>query len=515
MANARRVGLAALLLGGSQLLSRALGIVREMVLAAEIGAGAATDAYQAAFQIPDILNHILAVGAISIAFIPLYRQAVEREGPEAGHRLLAIVLGTLTALSVVAAAVLFAFAEPLVALQFPHFGPEQHALTVRLTRIVIPAQIFFTAGGILRAALMAEGRFGAQAAAPLVYNLGIIIGGLVGAETLGVEGFAWGALFGAAAGPFGVAFYDARRRFPIAFRFAPLDPGFRRYLVLVLPLLAGVTLLTVDEWYDRWFGGLLETGTIATLVFARRLMQAPVGLVGQAVGTAALPALADLHEKGRHQELGELVLRTLQASLTIAVAIAAALAALGAPTVRLLYERGAFTTEDSQAVSSALAIFCLAIPGWVVQSIAVRPFYARGDTWRPMLLGTVIALAMIPLYAGLGPRFGANGLAGAGAVAITVNALATLLLARRLHRQPPLVPLGTTLLRALVIALPAAAAARAVAAQLDGPGTVGALGAVAAGGLVFAVCVLPLALAFGDAPTRELLRGVGARLRRL
>ena len=87
MANARRVGIAALLLGGSQLLSRALGIVREMVLAAEIGAGAATDAYQAAFQIPDILNHILAVGAISIAFIPLYRQAVEREGAEAAHRL--------------------------------------------------------------------------------------------------------------------------------------------------------------------------------------------------------------------------------------------------------------------------------------------------------------------------------------------------------------------------------------------------------------------------------------------
>jgi putative peptidoglycan lipid II flippase len=401
-----------------------------------------------------------------------------------------------------------------VALQFPQFDAEQRALTVRLTRIVIPAQVFFTAGGILRAALMAEGRFGAQAAAPIVYNLGIIIGGVVGAEALGVEGFAWGALFGAAAGPFGVAFYDARRHFPIALRVAPLDPGFRRYLVLVLPLLAGVTLLTVDEWYDRWFGGLLETGTIATLVFARRLMQAPVGLVGQAVGTAALPALAELHEQGRHAELGQLVLRTLQASLTIAVAIAAALAALGAPSVRLLYERGAFTAEDSLAVTGALTIFCLAIPGWVVQSIAVRPFYARGDTWRPMLLGTVIALAMIPLYTGLGPRFGANGLAGAGALAITVNAIATLLLARRLHQQPALLPLGTTLLRALVIALPAAAAARLVATLLEGPGTVAALVAVVAGGAVFAACVLPLALALGDAPTRELLKSLPARLRR-
>ena len=296
---ARRIGLAALLLASSQLLSRVLGFGREAVIAGLIGRGRATDAYNAAFQIPDILFYFLAGGALSIAFIPLYEHVKGERGEAAVQRFLATVLGTMTTAAALFSVVLLLGAEVLIAYQFPRFEPAAQALTVHLTRIVLPAQVFFIAGGILRGALMAEGRFGSQAVAPIIYNLGIIVAGVLGARSLGIAGFAWGALAGAALGSFGSAVFEARGRLRIGFRVAPFDPDFRRYLVVALPLMLGVTLITVDEWYDRWFGGLLAAGSIATLAFARHLMQLPVGLVGQAVATAALPAFAKLLEQER------------------------------------------------------------------------------------------------------------------------------------------------------------------------------------------------------------------------
>ena len=139
------------------LFSRALGLVREMVLASQLGAGAEVDAYRAAFQIPDILNHFLAGGAFAVAFVPFYLRVRAARGDEAAGRLVATAFGTLTVISLAATAALWIFAESLVALQFPNFAPETRALTVRLTRIVLPAQIFFVIGGLVRPVLTRAG----------------------------------------------------------------------------------------------------------------------------------------------------------------------------------------------------------------------------------------------------------------------------------------------------------------------------------------------------------------------
>lgn len=511
-AGGRRVATAAALLAASFFLSRVLGFVREAVLAYRVGVGADTDAYYAAFQIPDMLSYFLGLGALSIALIPLYTRIRSERGEEAANRVFATVLGTLGLVAVLATSLLWCFAEPLVALQFPRFGPEQQALTVRLTRIVLPAQIFFVCGGIVRAVLMAQGRFGAQAAAPLVYNAGIIAGGVLLAPALGVEGFAWGALAGAALGPFGYALLDARGRVPLRLRVAPLDPDFLRYLLLAAPLMIGVTLLTMDEWYDRWFGGVLGEGTIALVVYARRLMQAPVAVVGQTAATAALPTLSKLVAEARWEELSSLVLRTLQVAIGLGVLAGAAAFALADPFVALVYLRGAFGESDARAVADTLRVFSLAVPAWILQTVAVRPFYARRDFWRPMLLGTVVALVAIPLYLALGPPFGARGLAGAGALAITANALATLALARRLHGAPHFAPLASTALRSILISLPAAAAAFYCLPGLGG--AIGALVDFAVGGIVFALLAIAGVLLVGDAPMRETLSEVRDSLAR-
>ncbi len=506
----RRVASTALLLAASVLLSRLLGFAREAVIAALVGRGRTTDAYNAAFQIPDILFYLLAGGALSIAFIPLYQRAKQQQGAAAAERFLATVLGSMTALAAVATAVLWLAADRLVALQFPDFEPEAQRLTAQLTRIVLPAQLFFIAGGIVRGALMAENRFWSQAAAPLVYNLSIIAGGLGCAAWLGVAGFAWGALVGAALGSLGTALFEARGRLRVSFRVAPFDPEFRRYLVVALPLMLGVTLITVDEWYDRWFGAALATGTIATLGFARRLMQLPVGLVGQAVATAALPALAQLVAQGPRAELDRLVDRTLRATLAVALLLGAGTLALADPLVRALYVRGAFAPGDAVPVAQALQLFCLGVPGWVVQMVAVRPFYARADMWRPMLLGSVFVVLAWPLYAALGRAYGTSGLALAGALAISANALVTVVAARLLHGAPRLLPLLGTFLRTLLCALPAAALAWLVSdiavVRVGLVGFAAAAFELVLGGAVYAAVALPLALGLGDAPTRDALR---------
>lgn len=509
-ATGRRVALAALLLSASVAISRVAGFVREAVLAYQVGVGPETDAYQAAFQIPDLLNYFLAGGALSIAFIPLYTRELERRGEDAAERFLATVLGTMGLAAALGTALLFAWTPQLVALQFPGFDPAQQALTARLTRIVLPAQFFFITGGIVRGALMARGRFGAQAASPVLYNLGIIAGGLGLGGTLGVEGFAWGALLGAVLGPFGAAWIEARGRVRLRVRVALRDRLLAEYAVRAAPLFLGVSLLTVDEWYDRWFGGVLAAGTIATLIYARRLLQVPVALVGQAVATAALPAFTRLHAQGRGAELDRAAGRTLQAGIGMGVVMGAGLAALADPLVQAVYVRGAFSAADAAAVVPVLRIFALGVPGWIGSQIAVRVFYARGDTWRPMLLASAMALGAIPLYVTLGPRFGAGGLAAAGALAMTANALATLVLSRVRHGGPALVPLAGTALRAAAAVAPAAA----VGAWLR-PGGGGALGAfadLAAAGTAFAVLAAAGVFAVGDAPLREALRRLGGRV---
>ncbi|MDJ0852227.1 MAG: murein biosynthesis integral membrane protein MurJ [Myxococcota bacterium] len=508
---ASRIPFVAALLAGSALFSGVLGVLREAVLASFLGATPAADAYTAAFQIPDILFHFLSGGAFAVAFVPFFTRVRAERGGDDAQRLLATVFGTMTVVSVAATVALWVAAEPLVAVQFPRFAPETQALTVRLTRIVLPAQIFFVIGGVVRAALMANDRFATQALAPIVYNVGIIAGGLLLGPTLGAEGFAWGALAGAVVGPFLIPYFDLRRAgLRLGFRFAPLDADFRAYLWLAAPLILGLSLLTVDEWYDRWFGQLGGVGAVASLRYARRVMLLPVAVVGQAVATAALPALSQLWSEGRREELDRVLLATLRATLGLALLMACGAFAVAEPTVAILFERGAFTANDTARVASLLRIFVFALPAWVVIQVAGRGFYAREDMWRPMLLGTAVALLAAPLYWALARRFGAEGVAAAGAIAMTANVVALLWMLRRVYGGPRLGPLVETFARALVLGALAALPAALAVDFVGGPTVVRFL----AGAFVFAIIAVPGVWVVGDEAMREAILALLRRVRR-
>jgi putative peptidoglycan lipid II flippase len=493
-----RLGAAAMLLALSVLLSRVMGFLREMVLAAEVGNGPQVDAYRAAFQIPDLLNYLLAGGALAVAFTPLYQRARSEEGQAAASSLYHVVLSTLGALAVLATALLWLDTPRLVALQFPGFDPDVQDLTSSLTRIVLPAQVFFIAGGVARAVLMAHGRFAAQAAAPLVYNGGIIAGGLA---TGTVEGFAWGALAGAALGPFLYPLFALRHIAPLRLDVRPLDPRFRRYLWLALPLMAGVSLSTVDEWLGRWFGARLAEGTVGALGYARQLMMAPVAVIGQAAAAAALPTLAALHARGDGRALDGSLSNTLRVTLALSMLAATALGLFAREIVEVLYFRGAFTAGDVADVAAILQVGACAVPAWIAQQVGVRAFFARSDNWRPMILNTGLLVASLPLYLWLGDRFGAPGLAGAGVVAMTVNATATLVWARVRFDGPDFGPIVGTGVRSILIAGAAGAVAYLVP-RVDLPVLGEAWGRLLSAGLVYGVLSIAGVLVLGDAQMR-------------
>ena len=512
----RGIANAAGLLAASVLVARILGFARDALFATEVGVGSAADAYFAAFMIPDILGYLMAAGAAAIAVTPPYVRRLESEGAEAAARFASTVVSHVGVLATGLTVVLWFFAEPLLRLQFSAFDDATLAQTAHLMRIVLPAQIFFLTGGILRGVLMAHRRFAPQAWASVIYSAAPIAGGFL---MPGAEGFAWGTLAGAAIGQWAIPAL-ALRRLPGAvgrIRLGLFDSDFREYVWLALPLMLGLGLTTVDEWYEKWVGGQLATGAIAAITYARKLMMAPVGVVGQAVGAALLPSLASLAQRDDGAGFERLFTTTLRTTLGLGVLAAGALAALGHSAVQFLYEHGRFTAIHSTEVSGLLSILSLAVPGWILQQVAVRGFYARGEMWRAMILSTAIALAVFPLYLFGGDVGGIRGLAAASVVAISLNAMVTIVWLRMRCGAPDLGTLAMTLVRSLLIASVAAGVVMFALRRWTGlapPLLSSPLASLVLGGGLYAAIAFVGVRLFGDAPLREGLERSVARLRR-
>jgi len=503
---------AAGLLAASVLVARLLGFVRNALFATHVGVGPAADAYFAAFMIPDMLGYLMAAGAAAIAITPPYMRRLEREGPESAARFASSVVAHVGFFSTAMTVLLWVYAEPLLRLQFSAFDEATLAETARLMRIVLPAQIFFLTGGVLRGVLMAHGRFAPQAGATVIYSAAPILGGLLIA---GAEGFAWGTLLGAAIGQWAIPVL-ALRRLPGAvgrIRVSPLDADFREYAWLALPLMLGLGLATVDEWYEKWIGGQLGEGAIASITYARKLMMAPVGVVGQAVGAALLPALTALFQRDDRGGFEGLLTTTLRMTLGLGVLASGALVVLSLPLVQLLYQHGRFTAANSLEVAGLLTVLALAVPGWVLQQVAVRGFYARGEMWRAMALSTTIALAVFPLYVWGGDLAGIRGLAMASATAITLNSVVTVVWLRIRSGAPDLLPLAQTFGRTAGIALLAAGATEALLRALTEATIAPVFLLILCGGLYGIVCLLGVRW-LGDAPLREALEKAFGLLRR-
>ena len=408
----KKIGIASLIMMASVLLSRIIGLLREVVIAYVGGTGAAVDAYQMAFVLPEILNHVAATGFLSITFIPIFNKYLVNQRETEGWRVFSLILSSFGSLLLIFVVAAWVHADHLVALFAPGIDdPAVKALTIRMTRIVLPAQFFFFIGGLFMAVQFSKEHFLIPALAPLLYNLGIITGGLVLAPWIGIEGFAWGVLGGAVAGNFAVQWFGAARlgmRFKICFEWT--HPDLKQYFLLTLPLILGLTMTFSTEFFFRFFGSYMPRGAVAALNYGLRIMFILVGLFGQAVGTAFYPFISRLATEGRTHEMNRLLDRTVRA-LSIVIPFSVFLMVIRHEAVFILFQRGRFDAAATALTAHLLPFLLLGAFAFSAQTIVVRGYYALQNTLFPALLGTAAVLLSIPVFIFSMQQLGASGVA--------------------------------------------------------------------------------------------------------
>lgn len=518
------IAAAALLLGASNLVSRVLGFGRDWLINFEFGATGQTDVYQASFTLPDFINYLLAGGALSVSLLPRMAELyAKRDGPADGitaDRAFSVVCSAMIVAATVLVGLAMLAANPIIRWWFPGFTDQQVELTTHLTRIVLPAQLFFLVGGLFQAALLARQQFRAMALTPLLYNAGIIVGGLLGGKLGQIEGFSWGALAGALLGGLAVPVLAARPVVRMQFVWAPTHPEVKRFLWVAAPLMIGVSLTTVDEWLAKHYASALQAGAISWLMTARRVMLVPVGLLGAAAGQATGAFLARLHAEGDRVQMAQVLARAMAATVSLSLLFAGILCALAEPIVRLLFAYGKFGEADVQMTANALQVLAWAVPVWGAQQVMARAFYAVGDTWRPMIATSLVTVVMLPVYAHLSAWPGREiaGLCAAGVVGIALQAVAlTAIAGRRLGFD------GQAFLRAVAPAAAVASVGGVLAAVVDG--WIGSAVTQAAVGLPFgsvigrvirlALGAAPWAVVIGVAASMTQLPGLPGRVQRL
>ncbi len=396
----------------SLFLSRVLGIVREMIIAGKFGMTVETDAYKLAFSVPDLLFFLIAGGALSSAFIPVFSEYLHTDREDEAWKVFSVVVTFMSLLVGTLIAVLWVFALPLAHVIAPgkmaSVPPEQAEyvmqLIAQMSRIVLPAQFAFFIGGILFGTLYARQRFAAPGLGPNIYNLGIIFGAVVLSSlfTPGVIGMSWGALIGAIIGNLAVPLIAMRA---VGARYKPsLDlshPGVKKVFRLMLPVVLGLSLPGVYALIMQAFGSYFVAGANSWLDTANKLMQAPLGIFGQSLAIAVFPALTQFYAQERMDLFRSQLNGTLRTVLYITLPISALLFAMAPEIVALFFEHGRFTPGDTVATAGLLRMFSIGIAAWCLHPVLMRGFFAVQSPKQPIVLGTIATALFVGLTATL------------------------------------------------------------------------------------------------------------------
>src|SRR5690242_19805100 len=374
---------ATVLLMSAIMLSRVIGYVREAYIAYAFSAGPQTDAYVAGFTIPDWLNYIVAGGTASITFVSIYTRFVAQNKEDEAQKTFSVIITVMTA--VLGFGILLAeiFTPQIERHLFSGFSAAQLELCVHLTRILLPAQIFFYVGGVVSAVLLSRRLFLLPAFGPLLYNAAIILGGLLLSRRLGIASLAYGAVAGSFLGPFLVnAIGAARIGTGYRISFDIRNPAFREWVRLSIPLMLGVSLVTADDWILRYFASG-AVGDITRLNYAKRLFAVPIAVLGQATSQASLPFFAKLFGEKRLREFADTVNGSIVRIVAAALLVSSFMMAAALPLIDLVYRRGRFLFSDSQETEMYFFWFSLSLCFWAAQGLYSRAFYASGNTLIP------------------------------------------------------------------------------------------------------------------------------------
>jgi len=424
--------------GGFTLISRALGFIRDILIAGVLGAGAGADAFFVAFKLPNLFRRLFAEGAFSMAFVPMFAGQIEAKGKADAQQFaeaaLSILFWTLLGFVIVVE-----LAMPWVMMGLaPGFigNPAKFDLAVELTRITFPYLLLISLVSLMAGVLNSLGRFAAAAATPILLNLCLIgaILGLANFTETPSHALAWGV---AAAGVAqGIWLYAACGREGVWLRLPRprLTQEVKVLLKRMAPVAVGAGIYQINLVIDTVIASLLPTGAISYLFFADRVNQLPLGVIGVAVGTALLPLLSRQLRAGETQAANHSQNRALEISLLLTLPAAAALMVIAEPLIRVLFERGAFGLAESQATAAALAVYAIGLPAYVLVKALAPGFFARGDTATPVKISVACLLLNLVLNLLLMGPFQHVGIAMATAASSWLNAaLLAYILLRRGH----------------------------------------------------------------------------------
>ncbi len=422
----------AVIVGSAFILSRVLGVVREIAIAAKFGTSADYDAYVAAFRIPDLLFLLVMSGAFGSAFIPVFAGFIARRDERGAWRLASAVL-TLTVLALILFSIaVLIFAGPLMTLVVaPGLDAERTLLATNLTRLLLLSPLLLGLGIAFKGILEAQERFALAAFAPVLYNAGIIFGAVALTGPFGIYGLAIGVIIGAALHA-GIQFGGLVRG-QIWLEWLPRlsVPGVRTVGRLMAPRVVGQAAFQVNFIVMTNFASRLSTSSVGALNYAFQLFMLPYGVLALSLSTVIFPRLSRQFELGQIDEMKVTLARALSPMIFLSFPAAIGLYAYRQSIVQVLFQVGSFDEESTRLVAGALAFFTFGLLGWAIIEALTRVFYAMQDTRTPVIISVSAVIINILLSWILSNEMGYRGLALALSIASTIEAIALFAILQR------------------------------------------------------------------------------------
>ena len=454
-ANVKTIARAASLVMVFFIASRGLGLLRDVVIAAQFGTSPALEAYLAAFRIPDLLFNVMAGGALGSAFIPTYSDYLSRDDQKGAWRLASAILNWLLLITLGISLLAAIFAYPLANTLVPEFSLAQKALTASLMRGLLVSTVIFGVSGLIMGILNAHQHFLSPALAPVLYNLAIILGALGLGPIWGVYGLVIGIVGGALAHllvQLPALHHYGLRYLPILI---PRDPGVREVARLMGPRMLGLGAVQLNFMWDAYLASGLTQGSYAGLDYGRRLMLLPQGIIAQAVAAAAFPTFSALASQKDWANLQTALTATLRSILYLTVPASIGLILLGRPIIQVFYQRSAFDETSTSLTLWALWFYTVGLVAHSVVEILARAFYALHNTKTPVLAGIMamvvnIFLSLLLMSVFLNANLAAHGgIALASSIAIMGEMIWLMWMLRKQAGQLSLWPLAKPLGRIL------------------------------------------------------------------
>ncbi|MDO8736831.1 MAG: murein biosynthesis integral membrane protein MurJ [Thermoleophilia bacterium] len=398
----RRLATAALIVVGATAASRVFGYAREILTAAYFGAGADMSAFDVAFLVPATMQIIIAQAALSAALIPVFAGLLEKDQRQEAwlvartiFTLVTLVMGSLVVLCII-------FAPQIMPLFAPGYrdDPVMMAEIVRMTRLLFPTVVFLALTGIVASILNSFEHFTLPAVAPIFWNIIILAAIVFGHERLGVDALAWGILAGTVVQLLiqlpALRGRGGRLGWSLAWR----NPNVRKVGALLLPVSVSLGLINLNGVVDVQFASFLGTGGVAAMTFAFRLYQLPEALFAIAVGTVLFPTLSRIAARGDRDRFRATLTLGVRVIFFLLIPASAFVLVLSEPIVRLAYEHGRFTAENTELVSSALFFFAFGSAFSGCSALLTRGFFSLGRPWLPTIaaIGNLAVNAVLNWY---------------------------------------------------------------------------------------------------------------------